>query len=96
MPDRPLPRYTDDRDVGGWVWWVLGVIGLAVVLPGFVAMRDVRAIAERDAAIAAERQCPLPAKDGDRVAVVIRHRAGQLVATCTPLADTLSPERGLQ
>ena len=95
---RELPPYRagDGVEVGVWPW-VLGLaITLALTGAIVLAHRDLAAIAARDQAIAQARACGLPKNPGDRVVLVVHNRGGTLVATCRPVADLLSPEKGIR
>jgi hypothetical protein len=98
MPEaRELPVYraSDGIEVGVWPWVLALAITLALTGAIVMAHRDLAAIAARDQAIAQARACGLPRNPGDRVVLVVHNRGGTLVATCRPVADLMSPEKGI-
>lgn len=95
--DHPLPVYDARPPSLGLAGWSI-IFGVTLLLVGAVvavvaAHRDIANISARDARIAAERQCEAPRRDGDLVVLTVRHRGGQLVATCERFNDWRAPER---
>lgn len=95
---RELPPYRAQEGIrvglGAWVTLITLLVFLAGAVA--VALRDLRSIAARDEAIAQARACGLPKNPGDRVVLVVHNRGGTLVATCRPVADLMSPEKGIK
>lgn len=99
MPEhRELPPYRADAGLDFGIGFGVVIVAVVVVLATAIAVahRDLASIAARDQAIAQTRHCGLPQHPGDRVVLVVHNRAGQLVATCTPIVDPMAPERGIK
>lgn len=96
--EHPLPPYDARLPSIGIAGWSIILAVLALLVGAVVvAHRDLSAVSQRissrDAAIAEEHRCAVPARDGDRVVLTVTNRGGQLVAHCLPVNDWRAPER---